>query len=283
MYPTDRPPDRAEKCLLPSRQRNSSATRSWAPAIRRCRSSSTAPAIQPAHFVVGPAYVERKGQPNDIQVWAVGQAVDVKRRMELLLDPKNAPKGVDIELSLFDCQACHHGVRDLQWQAARLDRAAAGPDQALRRHGGDAARRGRARRARAAKALSEHSVALHQASAAPRPDWEGVRGRTKALHGLAQGLAAAILAHDFDRADALAIAKAIVAEGDLDYSGAQQETMALKSVAAAMTALHFADDAQVNAINASLGALYTAVANDQTYRPEKFVAALRGVEASLPR
>jgi hypothetical protein len=74
-------------------------------------------AIEPAHFVVDQSYVERKGRPNDMQIWAVGQAVDVKLRMDLILDPKNAPKGINFELSLFDCQSCHHSMSELQWRA----------------------------------------------------------------------------------------------------------------------------------------------------------------------
>jgi hypothetical protein len=49
-------------------------------------------------------YIERKGRPNDMQIWAVGQALDLKKRMDALLDPKNTPKGLQPELALFDCQ-----------------------------------------------------------------------------------------------------------------------------------------------------------------------------------
>ena len=51
-----------------------------------------------------------------MQMWLVGQAVDLRKRMDLLLDPDNAPKGANPELFLFDCQACHHGMNQLQWQ-----------------------------------------------------------------------------------------------------------------------------------------------------------------------
>ena len=73
-------------------------------------------ATQPAHFQVDPDYIERKGRPNDIQIWAVGQALDLKKRMDALLDPKNVPKGLQPELALFDCHACHHATDQLQWR-----------------------------------------------------------------------------------------------------------------------------------------------------------------------
>ena len=74
-------------------------------------------AIQPAHYQVDQDYIERKGQPNDIQIWAVGQALDLKKRMDALLDPGNALKGLQPELALFDCQGCHHAMNQLQWRA----------------------------------------------------------------------------------------------------------------------------------------------------------------------
>src|SRR5206468_4014716 len=70
----------------------------------------------PAHYRVDQDYVERKGRPDDTQIWAVGQAIELKRRMDALLDPRNAPKGLQPELALFDCQACHHGLDQMQWR-----------------------------------------------------------------------------------------------------------------------------------------------------------------------
>jgi hypothetical protein len=92
--------------------------------------------------------------------------------------------------------------------------------------------------------------------------------------------------HNFDQADAKALAKAVIALGatgeDLDYSSAQQQTMALQSIVAMMKAFGFADQGQLKALEDSLGSLFEAASDDQTYRPEKFAQALKDLDAKLP-
>lgn len=245
-------------------------------------------AIQPAHYSVDATYIARKGRPNDIQIWAVGQAEDLKKRMDLVLDPRNAPKGANPELALFDCQACHHAMNQLQWRA-RAD-TGLGPGR-LRLYDASAVmlRLAAARVAPdQAAALATHLLALHRATEADSPDyWKQVQHEAAALRQIAESLIPVLARHDFGRDDALALAKAMVAAGtggaDVDYSGAQQETMALESVVAAMKALGFADDAQVKALNTALGGLYSAVASDHPYDPDRFVAALRAVGTQLPQ
>ena len=180
-------------------------------------------AIQPAHFHVTEAYIARKGRPNDMQIWAIGQAIDLKHRMDLLIDPKNAPKGANPELSLFDCQACHHAMDQLQWrkrastglEPGRLrlyDATAVMLQVAATRVAPDAA-----------AALSKHMRALHDATTAASPDyWKDVVREGTAVRDAAAQLIPALQKHNFDKADAFALAKALVAVGttgdDLDYS-----------------------------------------------------------------
>src|SRR5262249_39946134 len=107
-----------------------------------------------------------------------------------------------------------------------------------------------------------------------------------ALRLTADTLIAEFGKRDFNRDDAVAIAKGVVAVGtggdDLAYSAAQQQTMALASIIAAMQSGGFADENQLKTLNEALRGLYEAVGNDQTYRPDPFVNALRRVEANLP-
>jgi hypothetical protein len=239
--------------------------------------------MQPAHFVANAAYVKRKGQPNDMQVWAVGQAVDVKRRMELLLDPKNAPKGVEIELSLFDCQSCHHSRNDLQWQA----RAATGlPPGRIKLYDASIVMlttiAGRVAPDQA-KALGAHLLALHKATG---EGWEAVQREAAAVRDIAAALIPVLAAHQFDKADAQALTEAVisapVSAEDLDYSGAQQRVNALEAIVAASKVLGFADEKQLAALDPARAGLYAAVADDQKYQPEAFVEALKAFKAKLP-
>jgi hypothetical protein len=239
-------------------------------------------AIEPAHFVVDQSYVERKGRPNDMQIWAIGQAVDVKLRMDLILDPKNAPHGVDFQLSLFDCQSCHHSMKELQWRA----RASTGlPPGRIKLYDATAVMlRVAAERVAhdIAKALRDHILALHAASA---DSWDAVKREATAVRDAANTLIPKLAEHNFDKGDAKAMADALIASalegGDLDYSGAQQQVMALESIVAAVKGLGLADDKQLVGLNDALSGLYATVADDQKYSPDAYAEALKALKSKL--
>lgn len=243
-------------------------------------------AIQPAHYVVDAGYTARgKKAPNDLQVWAVGQAIDLKKRMAEVLDPANAPKGVNPELVLFDCQACHHAMNKLQWRP----RAATGlgPGK-LRLYDASAVMAAIAAgrvAPQAAASLTEHLKALHAATAEGGGDyWAAVKRQAELVQQDADKIAAAAATHNFNRDDAKALIQAILTQGsqDLDYSAARQEVMALSSILAGMKALGLADENQAKALNDALGPAFDAVADDQTYSPDTFLQALRQFQAKLP-
>ena len=241
-------------------------------------------AIEPAHFVVNDSYIQRKGKPNDMQIWAIGQAMDVQMRMDLILDPSHAPQGFNLELSLFDCQSCHHSMSELQCGAAALtglrrgriklyDATAVMLVVAAQRIAPDQA-----------KKLADHLLALH---AALGQDWNAVKQEASAVRDAVNALMPALASHDFNSDDAAALAvpwsPARPCWRDLDYSGAQQQVMALESIVAAMKLQGFADDKQIAGLNDALSGLYTAVANDQKYDPDTYVAAVKTFGAKLPQ
>jgi Cytochrome c554 and c-prime len=290
MYPTDQPIARAEKCIT-CHVGTSGDNNKFV--IHKIMGAGHPPtpfevdtytAIEPAHFVVDQGYISRKGKPNDMQFWAIGQAVDVKHRMELILDQKNAPKGLDFELSLFDCQACHHSMASLQWQA----RASTGlPPGRIKLYDATAVMlRVAAQRVAPdqAKALLTHLLALHTATG---ESWEAVKKEAAAVRDAASALIPMFAAHNFDKPDALAMAKAVAADAiegdDLDYSGAQQQVMALESILQAMKRLGYADDNELKTLNSALDAMYAAVADDQKYDPAAYVDALKAFQSKLPQ
>jgi hypothetical protein len=296
LYQTDDPKARAERCLschIGDGSMVGDAKRAITHTIMGAGHPpmpfelDTYTAIQPAHFTVDAGYTARgKKTPNDIQVWAVGQAMDLAKRMAEVLDPANAPKGANPELVLFDCQACHHAMNRLQWRPRAG--TGLGPGK-LRLYDASAvmaaiaASRGAAQ---AAPQLMAHLKALHEATATGGGDyWAAVRTQAQLLQQDGDKIATAVAAHNFDRGDATALAQAVIATAgdDLDYSAARQEVMALSSIVAAMKALGFADDNQAKALNDALGPVYDAVADDQTYAPETFLQALRQFQAKLPQ
>jgi hypothetical protein len=285
MYPTDQPLTRAERCLschVGGDQKFVTHTIMGAGHPPMPFELDTYTAIEPAHFVVDQSYVERKGRPNDIQIWAIGQAVDVKLRMDLILDPKNAPHGADFQLSLFDCQSCHHSMKELQWRAGSstglppgriklYDATAVMLRVAAERIAPDTA-----------KALRDHILALH---AATGDNWDAVKREATAVRDAANALIPKLAEHNFDKGDAKAMADAVIAGalegGDLDYSGAQQQVMALESIVAAVKGLGLTDDKQLAGLNDALGSLYATVADDQKYSPDAYAEALKAFKSKL--
>jgi cytochrome c554/c'-like protein len=286
MYPTDQPLARAERCLtchVGNESKFVTHKMMGAGHPPMPFEVDTYTAIEPAHFTVNASYIERKGRPNDMQMWAVGQAVDVRDRMGLILDQQHAPKGgVDFELSLFDCQSCHHSMSELQWQA----RASTGlPPGRVKLYDATAVMLGViARRVApdAAKALHDHMLALH---AATGENWDAVKREATAVRDAANALIPQLVAHDFNKDDAKALAGAVIAsalEGDdFDYSGAQQQVMALESIVSAMKSLGYVDDKQLDGLNDALNELYAMVTDDQKYSPAAYADALKAFKAKL--
>jgi len=280
LYPIEQPLARAERCLSchwGDKDRFVSHQMMGAGHPPLGFELDTYTALQPAHYSVDSAYVARKRQPNDIQIWAVGQAVDLKKRMQSLLDPSNGPKGLQPELALFDCQSCHHATDQLQWRPSgsrgllpgrlRLYDATAIMLQMIT-----------ARVApEAAERLKVQLPILHRATI---ENWSAVQRAAQVLRDTADELVPILLRHEFTRDDGVALARALIGEA-LDYSTAQQQTMALASITSAMHLLGFADTKQIAALNDGLGGLYEAVANAQAYRPEAFEQALRRFAASV--
>ena len=296
LYPTDDPTARANKCLschigdgttVDDAKRAITHTIMGAGHPPMPFELDTYTAIEPAHFVVDEGYVARgKKAPNDMQVWAVGQAVDLEKRMAEVLDPANAPKGANPELVLFDCQACHHAMNRLQWRPR--GETALGPGK-LRLYDASAVMAAVAA-SRAAQQTAEplmtHLKALHQATAEGGADyWAAVKRQAALVQQDAKAIATGSAAHNFDKTDAVALAQAVIAKSgqDLDYSAAQQETMALSSIVAAMKTLNYVDEGQAKALHDALDPVFDAVKDDQSYSPDTFLQAVKQFQAKLPK
>jgi hypothetical protein len=118
-------------------------------------------------------------------------------------------------------------------------------------------------------------------------DWGTVTSEANAVKTAADWLISTLATHEWTRADAVALAHGVVATAldgnDLDYSAAQQQVMALRSIVAAMKASGFANDQQLTALNEALGPLNTAIADDQTYDADAYASALKALNGKLPQ
>ena len=290
LYPTERPLARADKCLSCHFGDPADDKRFVTHLILGAGHSrmgfelDTYTAAEPAHYTVDQRYIERKGPVNDVQTWAVGQAASLVRRMDALLDPQHAPKGLQPELVLFDCQSCHHAVSQIRWRPRSS--TGLGPG-AVKLYDANAVmlRVIAARAAPAtAKLLSGHMLALHHATT---ENWEAVVREAAEVRRAAIDLEQSLSSRDFNRDDMKGLAEGVVSIAlsgdDTEYSGAEQATMALGSIASAMSMSGYLTAEQTKAMNNALSGLYETIADDATYRPETFVRAMKDFQKTIPQ
>ena len=284
LYPTDRPLARAEKCLgchYGDKTRFVDHLLIGAGHPRLPFELDTFTAAQPAHFVVDPAYIARKGRVTDLQVWAVGEAVALIKRMDTVLDPKRARSGLLPEFVLFECQSCHHNYDSLH--APRPTATGLGPGTIKFNDANAVMLRLAASRVApdAAKALSAHMMALHKATT---DDWAGVEREATAVRKIAAALVPLLTKYEFTADDMRALSGGAIAVGtgpdNWQSSHAEQVTMTLEAIVTSLRSAGIVGNAQADSMMAVL-IQYKDIANEATYRPEPFVKALRALQPGL--
>ena len=290
LYPTDQPAARAGLCLSCHFGNPADDNRFVTHRIMGAGHPpmgfelDTYTAVQPAHFVVDKSYIERKGPVDDVRVWAVGQAVDLSKRMEALLDPRRAPKGIFPELVMFDCQSCHQPFTPPQTGG---DEAAGLSPGSLRLYDANAVmlRVIAARLAPAAgRSLSTQMLGVQRATS---ESWPAVQREAREMRRVANALLPTLSSHDFTREDNRALANGLIALGlggeGMQYSAAEQATMALASIASAAKSAGELSGQQAGGMSKAMNSLYGAFATDETYHHEPFVKALRELQRTVPR
>ena len=287
MYPTDDPIARAKLCLschFGNQQKFVNHRIMGAGHPRMSFELDTFTAIQPAHYRVDGDYRQRKSGANGVQIWAIGQAMALVATLDAMMDPKRGRDGIFPELVLFDCQACHHPMSNVRWQA----RSSTGLGPGIVRINDANLIMLRVIAGHVDKdlgaALRRHGLALHKASGQGS---EAMAEAAKGLRDAAAGLVERFAQHRFSKADMQALLTGVIREGlggeYVDYAAAEQATMALAAIIAAMRAAGVVDESQYKAMTAALDKCYQATAKDEAYRPETYVAALRALAAVVPK
>jgi hypothetical protein len=285
LYPTEQPIARAEKCLgchYGDETRFLDHRLYGAGHPRLAFELDTFTAIEPAHFVVDPNYVERKGRITDAQVWATGQAIALVKRMQAILDKSHAPHGLWPEFSFFDCQSCHHEYGAY----ARATTTGLAPGSVKFNDANEVMLKVIAMRVApaAATALSEHMMALHKATL---DDWASVEREAAAVRTAAQSLVGEFARHDFTGDDMRAVADALIALGaanaDAEFSHDEQITMALEAIVAGLKSSGDIGGQQATAIDSAMKAVYAAFTSEAGVRQDGFVQALKDLQRVMRR
>jgi len=237
-------------------------------------------ALQPAHYDADADYVRRKGKPQNARTWAVGQVAAARGLVGGLAAIPDS--GLFPELAWFSCNACHHPMQPLRWEA---EPAIGLPP-------------GRVRLADTAL----HSVALWLEVVKPElaNRW---RAELRALHQASQGSAGELreraqfaqkllesevlpLAsqHEASKAQLRQLVLQIIdgAAGPraADFAIAEQAAMA---TAVLVTALEAAGTPAPKSVSAAIDAVYQAVAERERYEPAKMRQALAQARTEIAK
>lgn len=239
-------------------------------------------AVQPAHYAMDADYFERKDVIDGVRTWAIGSALMIQRRMELLASPKTGTQGMFPELVFFDCHACHEPMSEVDWTARpgtglgpgwpkfndahmlMLEAAMQMADAAL------------------AKQLSQDIRAVHRAMYAGR---EAVVGAARKAAETAEAAVAALATKELGAED-MRRALAVVAERGangvyVDYETAEQATMALGAIMEAMKTAGHLDEAAYDKLASQLELAYAAIKNDEAYARGEFRKAMQAFRGAM--
>jgi hypothetical protein len=227
---------------------------------------------QPPHFHDhDPQYIARKGRIDVVNLWVSGQLMDLEQQMLLVQARWGRPGTAYPELALYDCQACHHPLKNQRWQRERV-----GPGVrpgSLRLQTGNFV---------TLRAISETLEGVPQADVFMQAlQTLVIAGQTDAahVHSASDALTAWARAREvwtrrsYSREEIERLRKALLslaAENRAsDFSAAEQVAMGVDSLSYALN--------DQDRHSSSLDRLFGALKSDATYDPDSFVRVAAAV------
>ncbi|HZZ90942.1 MAG TPA: multiheme c-type cytochrome [Usitatibacter sp.] len=286
LYPTNEPVAQARLCLschFGNKDKFVTHRMMGAGHPRMSFELDTFAQTEPAHFVVDDDWRKRKGDWDAARVWAIGQAIAARELLDVLLDPKRSHDGLFPELVVFDCNACHHSMRDSRWS-----RALNTSPGRVRLNSANLLMLGQiARRVLPESDARDFEQRISALQRAVAGDGGDATQSARALRDAIDPLEARLAARPFASADLRAMVAGLVRDGAngqyRDYAAAEQATMAIGSL------LNYlgkrGELGAMRDVNTALDAVYDTVKDDETYKPDRFRSALAdlGARVNLPR
>ncbi len=285
LYPLEEPVARANLCLschLGTKDKLATHRIMGAGHPRISFELDTFTHIQPMHVKLDKDYMERKGNPNGMQIWAVGQISAAEQFLDLFQDPKYQIAGILPELAFFDCHACHRPMKHPHWafrESSGLQPGIIHFNDAnllmlwsLLRHISPAQ----------GELLHKALLRLHQATSV---SLTGAHKEAAAMRSLLDEIRNTVLQRQFSLADMRAVATDLIQEGARgdynDYGAAEQAAMALGAIAESLRtggALSAEKSAQMES---SLKEIDAVLKDEHGYDPERMIKALKTIETIL--
>lgn len=223
-----------------------------------------------AHFAVDDDYLQRKPWPFGLKVWSIGQAVQMRKLMQLMADPKTGQAGLFPEFAFFDCHSCHNASlsgkqADSQTGVPRINDA-------------------HAYFVELAASLVDRGLAaqlrddIARVRGAANGSWDGMRAAARSLEGHLGQLIARLEAAEFDESDTRRALAALATAADRgvfnDYYEAEQAVLAAGSLVDELDKLEVLGPGKAVAAQAAIRKGLAAFVSVDDYRPRQVNAAL---------
>ena len=288
LYPTDEPVARARLCLschFGDRKKFVDHRLMGAGHPRQSFELALFSILQPYHWEPDDDYTKRgKQAPNDVKLWAIGQAVAVDEVLDAMSDPNRNRLGIFPELVLYDCQACHHPIDKFRrWRPRKS--TGLGPGVARLNDANflmliqalqvvDPA---------GANQLRKELRTLHQATSEGRGD---PAATIKKVRGTIASLLPKLEKWKVDAKVLRTLSKQILADalgGEFtDYAGSEQAAMALQSIVYSYYAESMINDATYDSLEQKeLSKLLKSVEDPDTFNPDRAKKAFQALQARL--
>ncbi len=228
-------------------------------------------------------YARRKPVPGGVKVWAVGQALAVKRALSL---NSTRSAGSFPEFYFYDCRSCHRSFSDDPAVAITARTNPGRPIQPGTPVWNDESLIMLSAAARVAapelgRQLAAQSRAFHASFAGDRA---GTIKAAAALAKTSDALAGAFDRARFDKAQTFAMLDAVLvgnAGSYTDYQGGAQAVMAADTLISALVSSRAIDRGTALALRPDLDRAYAAARDANRWQPAEFRAALAAVAGKV--
>ncbi len=221
-------------------------------------------------------YAARKGRSDNVKLWAVGQAMALKRSLDLYTNPARGTEGVFPEFYFFDCHSCHRRIYD---QADAVKTGISNPGRPIPEgmppyNDENIIMLSAAARVVAPASAAQFETASRNFHAALAQDRGSAIAAARKLAGAADSLASAFSAGSFGSGQAFAIIDTISSEAIsarfTDYEGSVQAVMAVDTLLNALVKSGSVTVGSAAGIRANVNRAYAAVRDPNDYRPQDF-------------
>mgnify|MGYP002778096777 FL=1 len=245
-------------------------------------------ALQQHHNIDGD-YVQRKGAPDSVRFWAVGQAEAVRRSTSLFAQPRFAYEGAFPQFYFLDCHSCHRTITDGPQRKLTFE---TNPGRPIPFGNPPFNDENMIMLSAVAGALVPSEAGRFQAAARDFHKAMGAgpaetRAAAEALSARAGALSEALGARTLGDADAFRVIAIIAGEATAprftDYAGSVQAVMAIDTLLNALVREGRITQGAAAGIRGDIARAYKAVEEPNAYRPAAFRAALKSAAGAIGR